>query len=223
MTIRDSVGAPGSRRNRRRRLLQTVAIGVIGMAMVGLFIYFDRRDELSLSLRNLGVWGVVASILLMAILCVVPVPSEFLLLMDMRVYGVWWGACYAWIGSILGAVLILIVARSVGRPLLESFVAPERYERVNSWVKDKGWPGLLMARLLPLPASVINYLAGLVRSVSPWHYTWTAAVSIIPYYVGAALLYMGIFTKFAVWLFVGAFVVIGFWITSYLVNRRLQG
>jgi len=222
MTTRDSVAAPDSRRNRRHRLMQTAAVGLIGMAMVVLFIYFDRRDELSLSLRHLGIWGVLASILLMAVLCMVPVPSEFLLLMDMRVYGVWWGVCYAWIGSLLGAVLILIVARSVGRPLLESIVAPERYERVNGWVRDKGWPGLLMARLLPLPASVINYLAGLVLSVSPWHYTWTAAVSIIPYYVGAALLYMGIFTRFVAWLFVGAFVVIGFWITSYLVNRRLQ-
>lgn len=73
-----------------------------------------------------------------------------------------------------------------------------------------------------MPASVVNYIAGLVQSVGSWDYIWTAAISIIPYYMGAALIYMGIFSKFAVWLFVGGFVVVAFWITSYLVNRRMQ-
>lgn len=210
------------RRKTTRRVVQTVAVTLIGIVLIGLFIYFDRRDQVSLMLRNWGIWGIVGSVILMAILCAVPVPSEFLLLMDMRVYGVWWGICYAWIGSILGAIAILVVVRSIGRPLIKSFFTHERYEQVNDWVRTRGWLGLLMARLLPLPASVINYIAGLVQSVNTWNYTWTAAVSIIPYYLGAALIYLGIFSKFVIWLFVGGFVVVTFWIASYLVNRRMQ-
>lgn len=221
MKARDSVAATVHSKP-TRRILQTIALTFIGLVLIGLFIYFDRRDQVSLMLRNWGIWGVIGSIVLMTVLCAVPVPSEFLLILDMRVYGVWWGIFYAWVGSILGAAAILIVTRWIARPFLDSMFRHERYEQVNEWVRTRGPLGLLMARLLPLPASVVNYIAGLVHSVGPWNYIWTAAVSIIPYYLGAALIYLGIFSKFVVWLFVGGLVVVTFWIASFLVNRRMQ-
>lgn len=58
---------------------------------------------------------------------------------------------------------------------------------------------LLLARLLPVPAFIVNYVAGMIPATSLWSYTWTAVVAMTPYYVGVALVYAGVFGN---WIYV---------------------
>ncbi len=192
------------------------------MVLVALFFYLDRRHTLTHVILSWGILGIAASIIVMALLCIVPVPSEFLLIMNMKVYGVWWGIFFGWSGSLIGAWAIFAIARRFGRPLLMRFVSKERFDQIDQWVSSKGALGLLMARLLPLPASVVNYVAGVIRSVRIWDYTWTAAISIIPYYLGAALVFLGIFSRYTVWLFIGGIFIAAFWATSYYLTHNLN-
>lgn len=200
-------------------LAWTVGIVVVGVLLVVGFFRIDRHNQVSMAIQGWGAWGIVLSVLLMAAFCVIPVPSEFLMVMNMKVFGVWWGIFYTWIGAMLGAVAVFYVARSMGARLLEAFISEERLQQVNDWIGRKGALGLLLARLVPLPFIVVNYAAGVLRSVKTWEYIWTTGVGLLPYDVGAALVFLGLSTRYTIWLAVGGLAVVGIWVGGYFFNR----
>ncbi|MDP9728237.1 TVP38/TMEM64 family protein [Alicyclobacillus tolerans] len=171
---------------------KSLAIFLVGVAIFVAALYADRHHQLSNILKSWGWLGIGAAILLMVFFCMTPIPSEGLLVMYLKVYGIGWGIFYAWLGSTLSALLIYILARTLGVPVIRRFVSEEKWQQVNGWVERKGGLGLLFARLLPIPAFVVNYAAGMMSSVSLWTYVWTAAISIVPYYIGVSLVYAGI-------------------------------
>ena len=200
----------------------SVAILAIGIALMMLFFHLDRHNQISDAIRSSGAFGIILSILLMALFCVIPVPSEFLMIMNMKVFGVWWGIFYTWIGAMLGALTVFWFARYFGRHLLEAFVSADRLQQVNMWIVNRGPIGLLLVRLIPLPFIVVNYAAGVLKSVKPFDYVWTTAVGLLPYDLGAALLFLGVSTRFRYYLVIGALVVATIWIGGFLYNRYVN-
>lgn len=169
------------------------------LAGVVAFFRLDSHGELTRLIRALGFPGVLLAISLMALLCMTPVPSEGLLLVCFRVFGIGWGIVYAWIGLMIGSYGCFVLARGLARPLVIRLISPERMRLIETWTCGKGYTGLLLVRLLPLPAAVINYAAGVLRSIELRPYMWTAGVSILPYYAAAALLFLGISSGAWVW------------------------
>jgi uncharacterized membrane protein YdjX (TVP38/TMEM64 family) len=173
---------------------------------VAAFLYFDQHDEISALIQGAGLRGMWISLGLMALLCMTPLPSEGLLFLLLKVYGIYLGILLAWLGSMVGALIILIVSRRYGQKLMRQMITPERFKVVNDWVERKGTLGLLIARLLPLPAFAVNYIAGMIPSVRKWPYLWTAALTIAPYYLVTVLLFVGIFESAWLWLAAGGIV-----------------
>ncbi len=182
------------------------------------FFYLDRQNRVSDLIQATGGWGVVAAILLMAFFCIIPVPSEFLIVLDMKVFGVWWGALYSWSGSILGSIAVFLLARHVAPNLLKRFISEKHMRQVRQWVGQRGIMGLLLVRVIPLPFIVVNYTAGIIRSISLWSFIWTTAVGGTPYYVGAGLLFLGVSRSSIVWIAVGGAAVLAIWVIGYLHN-----
>lgn len=200
----------------------SVVVVVGGIGLVIAFLHFDRNGQLSAAMRSWGGVGVVVSVLLMGLFCVIPVPSEFLMVMNMKVYGVWWGIFYSWSGAMVGATVVFFMARHMGSRLLQAFVSEARLSQVESWVQRRGVWGLLLARLVPLPFIVVNYAAGVIRSVRVWDYVWTTGVGLLPYDVGAALVFLGFSKRFLIWLIIGGVAIVGFWIGGFVVNRHVR-
>lgn len=200
----------------------TIVILAVGVLLVVLYFYVDRHDAISYAIRSTGGWGIAISILLMTAFCVIPVPSEFLMVMNMKIFGVWWGIFYTWIGAMLGAVAVFFLARTVGRRLLQAFISEERLNQVNQWMGRKGPVGLLLARLVPLPFIVVNYAAGVLHSVRVRDYIWTTGVGLIPYDLGAALVFLGFSHNYSIWLAVGGIALVAIWVTGYLFNRNVN-
>jgi len=194
-------------------------IVVIFIALIVLFFYLDRHDQLSSIIRAWGPGGILLAILLMAALCMTPIPSEGLLFLLLKVFGVYQGIVYAWLGSLISSVVIFYLARVWGQSFFGTMITHERFEMVDHWVHGKGAIGLLMARLLPVPAFAVNYIAGMMPSVRFWPYTWTAGLSIIPYYVGTMLVYLGVAQSTWSWLAVGGCIVVVLWAISYRLTR----
>jgi uncharacterized membrane protein YdjX (TVP38/TMEM64 family) len=216
--------APSAVKPLQKRLGIVVSgfLALVGLLTLAAVLYFDRHNAISSWVVSLGPIGIVFSILIMAIFCMTPVPSEFLLLMDMRIYGVWSGIGIGWVGSILGSLAIFSVSRSFGRTLIGRFVAPGHLEAVEAWVVRWRLLGLLGARLLPIPSFAVNYALGVLRNVSFWHYLWTAGVTVIPYYVCTGLLYIGIFSRWTVWSIIGLLSLAAVWIFAYIGTRVLK-
>lgn len=195
-------------------------IVVIFAVLLILFFYLDRRNELSVFIRNLGLGGIFLSILLMSALCMTPIPSEGLMILLLKIFGVYAGTLYSWLGSTLSSLIIFYLARYFGKSFFQRLITPQRFATVDHWIQKKGSFGLLIARLLPIPAFAVNYIAGAMPSVKLWPYVWTAALSIIPYYIGTALVYVGIVQSTWIWLALGGLAILAFWGMSYMLSRR---
>ncbi|TDY47878.1 putative membrane protein YdjX (TVP38/TMEM64 family) [Alicyclobacillus sacchari] len=172
---------------------RTISMIVLGAVMAGVVLYLDRNHRLTELIQSWGFWGIIYGIILMVIWCLTPIPSEGLLIIFLRVFGVLNGTAYAWIGSTISSVIIYFIARHFTRIMLGRVASHERFDQVNLWVREWGSWGLLLARLLPVPAFVVNYVAGMIPAITLWSYTWTAVVAMLPYYLGVALVYAGVF------------------------------
>ncbi len=192
------------------------------VAFIIAFLYLDRHNQISAFIQSLGILGIGVAILLMAVLCMTPLPSEGLVVLYLKIYGVYWGILFSWLGSSLSSLIIFVLARTYGKRFMEKLITPERFNVVDHWVKKKGSLGLFVARLLPIPAFVVNYIAGVIPSIQLWPYFWTAALSIIPYYIATGLVYLGVSKEVWSWLFGGTIAIIAFWTTGYVLNRRTK-
>ncbi len=196
----------------------TLLFVLIGAAVLVFLFYLDRHNRMSHLIQSFGILGTIIAILVMTVLCMTPIPSEGLLIMYLRIYGAGFGIFYSWLGSTLSTVIIYLIAKYYGRPLLQKVVSDERYEQINRFVSGHGSIGLLAARLLPIPAFVVNYAAGLIPVVRFWSYLWTGVVSIMPYYLGVAFLYEGVLSN-RLWLFVGVIPLFIVGVASFIVRR----
>ena len=209
----------GDKRNIRRYGWTGVLIAAF-VLLIAAFLYLDKRNEISIIIRAWGLWGVAFAIFLMAALCMTPIPSEGLVVLYLKIYGIYQGVFFAWLGSTLSAVAIFIIVRVYGQTLMKRLISPERFKVVDNWVKGKGSLGLFVARLLPIPAFAVNYIASAMPSMKLWTYLWTAALAMIPYYVGTALVFLGVARETWIWLVLGIVALILFWGTGYVLNKR---
>ncbi|MFA4885125.1 MAG: VTT domain-containing protein [Desulfotomaculaceae bacterium] len=193
---------------------------ILSIGLIILFFYLDRQNQLSTLIRTWGLSGVLLSILLMAALCMTPIPSEGLVIILFKIFGIYEGALFSWLGSIFSSLAIFYLARYFGQGFFKKLITPDRFDTVDHWIRKKGTIGLLIARLLPIPAFAVNYIAGVMPSVKLWPYVWTAALSIIPYYVGAALVYVGVAKSTWIWLAVGGVIFLAFWGISYILSKK---
>lgn len=84
----------------------TVATFSIFIGLVVVFFHLDRSNEISRLFQSTGALGILIAIFLMALLSILPVPSEFLMIVIMKVFGPWLGIIYSWSG---GAMIVAII------------------------------------------------------------------------------------------------------------------
>lgn len=131
-------------------------------------------------IRSCGALAVAASIGLMVMHSVVPLPAEIIAAANCMVFGPYWGFIVTWVGAMIAAVVAFGVSRYLGRPLLRGVLSRRAYLRIDQLAARGGVPALILCRLIPLVSfNVINYAAGLMN-VSWWTFIWTTAIGIIP-------------------------------------------
>lgn len=196
-----------------------IGLGVIGVV---LFFYYNRHHDLSHAIQSYGQTGIFAAILMMTILFLTPIPSEGLLLIYFNVYGVFLGLVYAWTSYLISVILIFILARYVSTSFIRRTIKSSRFETVERWLKEKGIVGLLIVRMLPIPAFVVNCVMGAMPTIDFLRYFVTAVISIIPYYVTSSLLYFGITTFNYKVLLAGIPILLGAWWLGVKIKKMNQ-
>lgn len=174
----------------RPRIFSGLLSAVLMFLAIG-FLFLDRTGHLSRTIQAYGAGGVVSAMLVMAIFCITPAPSEGLLVMYFKIYGIFLGALCAWTGFMLASFVVFVAARLIGQRLVQAWVKHEYLNAVDDWVAKKEVLGLVVVRLLPIPAFVVNLVTGSLGSVKFWDYTWTSAVTIVPYYIATATMFVG--------------------------------
>ena len=117
-----------------------------------------------------------------------PIPGEVTGFVGGVFFGTFWGIFYSTIGLTIGSWIAFILARLVGRPLVEKLVKPETIGKYDYVMKHKGMFLAFLMFLIPgFPKDYLCYLLGLGHMRQGEF----LAVSILGRLLGTSLLTMG--------------------------------
>lgn len=146
--------------------LLVTALPIAGL----LFAVFDPKTftETQDFWRNkisvVGIFGPLLFILIQALQVVITPISHYTIgAIGGFLYGPWIGGLLNWVGRVIGHLTAFFLARTIGRPIVSRFVAPETIEKYDRYTSDKSLV-LFLFYFLPLfPDDEMSYLAGLSK------------------------------------------------------------
>jgi len=145
----------------------------------------EVREELD----SLGVAGPLLVLGLALIHAFVFYPAEIVSAAAGFVYGFFPALALMMTGWLLSGFLCYAIGRSVARPLLDRWLGPNRFERMEAMIERGGVALLIGMRLIPIvPFSLVSYAAGAAR-VPLWRFTWTTVLGYLP--ITALAVYFG--------------------------------
>ena len=155
-------------------------------------------------------------------------PGSVLSFAGAVLFGPYEGTLYTWVGATIGATLAYGMARVLGRDFVERLFGG-RFAAFDQRIRDHGFTGLLIIRLLPLfPFNAVNFGCGLT-GIRLRDYVLATALGIVP----GTFVYQFLFAKFGrrilteglrleyladpeLWLAIGlfaAFAIVGKWLS----------
>jgi uncharacterized membrane protein YdjX (TVP38/TMEM64 family) len=145
---------------------------LIGMVLVGLLVIiwispigelFRDQEQLSVWLQRWGRWAPLVTISLHVLqVLTAPIPGTAIDAVNGLLFGPWLGTLYSMIGLMIGSVMVMVLTRRFGRPLMERFVDPSSIERIDRLVERRGSLVIFLIFLFPfLPDDAVCFLAGL--------------------------------------------------------------
>ena len=169
----------------RLRLLALVVAVLLGGGLVWLLLGGDV-DAVQEAVASTGAWGPLVYVALHVVLTLVPVSKNLLAGIAGALFGLAGGIVLSWVGSMVAAVVTFAIARRLGREAVASLTGP-RIGRVEDIMRHQGLVAVLVARLTPIPFTIVNYGSG-VSAVSWRDYVVGTAVGVLPGSVGYAAL-----------------------------------
>lgn len=155
---------------RRSRTAHWVAVVGICAALIGAFYFgwpflsfLTDVEQVEAVVAAAGAWGPVVFILMQSVQVIIaPIPGQVTALAGGYLFGPLWGLVYTTIGSSAGFVLVMFLARKLGRPFVERFVSPRALQKFDNLAECKGATVFLLIFLLPaFPDDAISFIAGL--------------------------------------------------------------
>lgn len=193
--------------------LAVLIAGVLAWLLLG-----GRLDTVQSAIEATGAWGPVAYVVLHGLLTLVPVSKDLLSGVAGALFGLAGGIAISWVASMLSALICFAIARRLGREFVAEMTGP-RLERVQDILRHQGVAAVVVARLTPVPFTIVNYGAG-VSAVSLRDYLVGTAVGIVPGTVGYAALGAAVGSSAAIVaasLLLGVVLLVG----SLVVGRRM--
>lgn len=172
-----------------RRRLKFLAAGAVLLAAGALYFFLWRTgltetllDGAALRglIEQLGVWGPLAVIALLALAILVsPLPSAPVAVAAGAAYGHVWGTVYVLLGAEFGALAAFLVARVLGYEIMQKWFG-ERLKTgfLGSQITLMGF--VFVSRLLPfISFDIVSYAAGLTV-LSFWRFALATLAGIVP-------------------------------------------
>ncbi|MDH7489504.1 MAG: TVP38/TMEM64 family protein [Anaerolineae bacterium] len=156
---------------RAARAIRVAAWALAAIALVVIAVRFWRpllglvseQDRLREWVAGFGSAGPLALIALQAAQVILaPLPGQVVGLVSGYLFGTFWGTVYSTIGVLLGAWILMTLARKLGRAFVERVVPPRHLRRFDDLVRRGGPTAFFILFLLPfVPDDSISILAGL--------------------------------------------------------------
>ena len=124
---------------------------------------FLTREKMIATLEQLRAawWSPLVLIGLYMVLSPTGLPVSPLIFAGGVVFGAWWGSLYNFVGSLLGATASFLLARALGRQLVEQVAGETLIHKAERVLERHGFWNLVRSRFLPIPFGLINFGAAL--------------------------------------------------------------
>lgn len=110
-----------------------------------------------------GAYAALISFLLMIFQSVAaPLPAFLLTFANANLFGWWQGAILSWSSAMAGAAVCFLIARILGRDVVEKLTSKAGLEQIDVFFEKYGRNTILVCRLLPFVSfDLVSYAAGL--------------------------------------------------------------
>ncbi|MBO8442243.1 MAG: TVP38/TMEM64 family protein [Spirochaetes bacterium] len=153
------------------RLSQNVlrAISILGLALIiAAAIWAWRagiltdKKAMAAYVGSLGVWAPLGFVMIQIVQVVVPIiPGGVSCLAGVLMFGPLKGFVLNYVGIVLGSIILFLLSRRLGRPLLERLFKPSLIERYDAWTRENGRFSKLFAAAIFLPLAPDDFLCAL--------------------------------------------------------------
>lgn len=147
---------------------KTFSIILTILGFIFLFYLFNNNlssQQLTLLLKNAGIFAPLLFILIQIIQCVIPIiPGSVSCIIGVALFNPIGGFIYNFIGISIGSTINFLLAKKYGNKIVLKLVSKNNYDKYIAWLekKDKFNKLFALAMLLPcLPDDLLCFLAGL--------------------------------------------------------------
>ena len=138
-------------------------------------------DAVIAYIRSFGGYAVVISFSLMVFSSLLaPLPAFLITVSNAAIFGWWQGAVLSWSSAMVGAALCFLIARALGRDVVEKFAGKGALASVEGYFKKYGSKTILVCRLLPFVSfDAVSYFAGLTP-IKFWPFFLATGIGQLP-------------------------------------------
>lgn len=147
---------------------------VIGLIIMTVFIIYGYKTGLFSSpesfrnfITSFGVWATLIFVLIQIIQVIIPIlPGAAGCIAGIVIFGPWMGFIYNYIGICIGSILVFLLSKRYGKPLVKTMISEKAYNKYIAWVErgrkfDKMFA---LAIFFPVaPDDLLCYIAGLSK------------------------------------------------------------
>jgi len=209
------------------RVLVIILLVIVGSFALNLFLPKLTSDEAKEFVQGLGFWGPLAVMLYIIVSHVIaPISGMPMMILGIAIFGIYEMMIYAYLASIMSAVIAFYVSRRFGRVWVLKLVGQKTMKEIDDFVEYAGTEMLILSRLFGFGVfDVISYAVGLTK-VSFRKYFIITLIFIIPARVVFAFAFrnvdFGTVTGVIIWVGTVGFVAILFtlFIKMYINKKR---
>ena len=170
-------------------------------------------------IRSFGGYAVAVSFCLMVFSSLLaPLPAFLITVSNAAIFGWWQGALLSWSSAMVGAGLCFLIARALGRDVVEKFAGKGALAGVEGYFEKYGSKTILVCRLLPFVSfDAVSYFAGLTP-IKFWPFFLATGLGQLP----ATIVYSyvgGMLSGGARWLVTGLLCLFGLAIFSTILKQ----
>ena len=120
-------------------------------------------DAVAAYIRSFGAYAMAFSFVLMVFSSLIaPLPAFMITLSNAAIFGWWQGAILSWSSAMVGSALCFLLARGLGRDVVEKIAGKGALAGVEGYFEKYGTKTILICRLLPFVSfDAVSYFAGL--------------------------------------------------------------
>lgn len=159
-------------------------VSLAGMLFVaGICVYlwrmgiFSSQEKLKAFIAGFGLIGGLVFVFIQIVQVIVPIiPGGISCLAGVILFGAGMGFVYNYVGICIGSIIVFLIAKAYGRPLLEKMFEHKLIEKYERWTQTKNRFAKLFALAIFLPVAPDDFLCYLAGTTNMSLKTFTAII-----------------------------------------------